>query len=87
MNAETKISQPLVLDARPRSAVSTAVGLIGLAILFVWTAVSRSYGMAGPLAALTALGCTHVQGFLLGRPLPAAQATALLLSRGGCAPG
>lgn len=39
------------------------------------------------LAALTALGCTHVQGFLLGRPLPAAQATALLLGRGGSAPG
>jgi protein-S-isoprenylcysteine O-methyltransferase Ste14 len=55
MNAETKISQPIVLDARPRSAVSTAVGLIGLAFLIAWTAVSRIYGMAGPLAALTGL--------------------------------
>ena len=55
MNAETKIAQPLALDARPRSAVSTAVGLLGLLALIAWTAISRTYGMAGPLAALSAL--------------------------------
>ena len=30
-------------------------GVVGLAGLFAWTAVARAYGMAGPLAALTAL--------------------------------
>ncbi|MFM9978991.1 MAG: protein-S-isoprenylcysteine methyltransferase [Sphingomonadaceae bacterium] len=36
---------------RPRSAVSTGVGLAGLAGLFAWFAVARHFGMAGPLAA------------------------------------
>jgi protein-S-isoprenylcysteine O-methyltransferase Ste14 len=31
------------------------VGVVGLAALLTWTAVSRSYGMIGPLAALTAV--------------------------------
>jgi len=44
-----------VHDPRPRSAVSTMTGLVGLAGLFAWTAVSRAWGMQGPLAALTAL--------------------------------
>jgi protein-S-isoprenylcysteine O-methyltransferase Ste14 len=42
-------------DPRPRSAVSTGVGLAGLVGLLLWTAVARMYGMAGPLAALVAL--------------------------------
>lgn len=37
---------------RPRSAVSTGVGLAGLAGLFGWFAIARSFGMAGPLSAL-----------------------------------
>jgi len=55
MNAEVKIDRAAVHDPRPQSAVSTMVGLVGLAGLLGWTAVSRSFGMAGPLAALTAL--------------------------------
>ena len=42
-------------DPRPKSAVSTMTGLVGLAGLIAWTAVSRLFGMEGPLAALTAL--------------------------------
>jgi len=42
-------------DPRPRSAVSTGVGLAGLFGLLLWTAVARAYGMVGPLAALVAL--------------------------------
>jgi protein-S-isoprenylcysteine O-methyltransferase Ste14 len=38
---------------RPKSAVSTGVGLAGLAGLFTWFAVARTIGMSGPLAALT----------------------------------
>src|SRR5437868_6287043 len=42
-------------DPRPKSAVSTMCGLIGLAGLFLWTAVAWAYGMEGPLASLVAL--------------------------------
>ncbi len=40
-------------DPRPKSAVSTGVGIAGLAGLLTWCAVARWFGMAGPLAALT----------------------------------
>jgi protein-S-isoprenylcysteine O-methyltransferase Ste14 len=55
MNAETKIEAKLRADPRPKSAVSTGVGLAGLAGLFAWTAPALYFGMAGPAAALTAL--------------------------------
>ncbi|WP_294328582.1 isoprenylcysteine carboxylmethyltransferase family protein [uncultured Sphingomonas sp.] len=40
-------------DRRPASAVSSGVGLAGLAGLFAWVAVAWHYGMDGPYAALT----------------------------------
>lgn len=39
-------------DPRPISAVSSGVGLAGLAGLFAWFAVARHYGMDGPSAAM-----------------------------------
>lgn len=39
-------------DPRPRSAVSGATGLIGLAGLLGWVALARVWGMDGPFAAL-----------------------------------
>lgn len=50
-HANTPPLQVPVAD-RPRSAVSTGVGLAGLAGLFAWIAVARWYGMDGPFAAL-----------------------------------
>lgn len=44
-----------IADPRPASAVSSGVGLAGLAGLLAWIAVSIRYGMSGPLSALTAL--------------------------------
>ena len=55
MNAETRIAPELRHDPRPRSAVSTGVGLAGLAGLLTWAAIARSFGMAGPLSALCAM--------------------------------
>ncbi len=55
MNAEVKIAPDARHDPRPRSAVSTMVGLVGLAGLALWVVAARAYGMQGPLAALTAL--------------------------------
>ena len=40
---------------RPRSAVSTGVGLAGLAGLIGWLLIARHYGMNGPNAALTSV--------------------------------
>jgi len=51
----TPMEPPATEDPRPASAVSTAVGLVGLAGLIAWVAVSRAFGMEGPLAALVAL--------------------------------
>jgi hypothetical protein len=42
-------------DPRPKSAVSTMTGMVGLAGLFGWVAVALAYGMEGPLAALAGL--------------------------------
>ncbi len=47
-------------DPRPKSAVSTMVGLVGLAGLIGWTAMARAFGMTGPLAALSALAACGV---------------------------
>lgn len=54
MNAEVKLS-PVGHGTRPQSAVSGAVGLVGLLGLLSWTVIARSFVMAGPFAALTAL--------------------------------
>lgn len=47
-------------DPRPQSAVSTRVGLAGLAGLLLWVAVARWYGMDGPYAALVNLAACGV---------------------------
>ncbi|PWG01907.1 methyltransferase family protein [Sphingosinicella humi] len=55
MNAESRIQAGALRDARPRSAVSTGVGLAGLAGFLAWIVVARAYGMAGPAASLIGL--------------------------------
>jgi protein-S-isoprenylcysteine O-methyltransferase Ste14 len=55
MNAESKIDASTRLDPRPRSAVSTGVGLAGLAGLALWVAVARAFGLEGSHAALVGL--------------------------------
>lgn len=52
MNAHTMIVAEAVPATRPRSAVSTGVGLAGLAGLAAWILVARHYGMDGPLSGL-----------------------------------
>jgi protein-S-isoprenylcysteine O-methyltransferase Ste14 len=55
MNAEVKIATDTRHDRRPRSAVSTGVGLAGLAGLLGWVAAARSFGFSGENGALLAL--------------------------------
>ena len=45
---------PMVADPRPRSAVSTGVGLAGLVGLAIWMAVARYFHMYGPFSAVAA---------------------------------
>jgi hypothetical protein len=40
------------VSTRPKSAVSTGVGLAGLAGLLAWFAIARTFGMSGPYSAL-----------------------------------
>ncbi|MDB5700003.1 MAG: protein-S-isoprenylcysteine methyltransferase [Sphingomonadales bacterium] len=44
------MSHPIL--TRPKSAVSTGVGLSGLAGLLLWFVVARTYGLSGPMSAL-----------------------------------
>jgi protein-S-isoprenylcysteine O-methyltransferase Ste14 len=54
LNPSLQAAAALRHDPRPRSAVSTMTGVVGLIGFLAWTAVARFYGMEGPLAALTA---------------------------------
>ena len=51
------MTEPCLSDPRPRSAVSSAVGVAGLAGLLAWVAAARYFGMQGPLAAIFAVLC------------------------------
>jgi protein-S-isoprenylcysteine O-methyltransferase Ste14 len=55
MNAETKIESEVAIDPRPRSAVSSMVGVVGLLGLFAWVVVARMFEYSGPNATLGAL--------------------------------
>jgi hypothetical protein len=55
MNAEVKIAPELRLDPRPRSAVSTGVGVAGMAGLLAWVVVARSFGFSGEASAMAAI--------------------------------
>jgi protein-S-isoprenylcysteine O-methyltransferase Ste14 len=55
MNAEVKIEPQLRQDPRPRSAVSTGVGVAGLVGLLAWVATARSFGFSGESGAMLAL--------------------------------
>ena len=52
MDAETVKAPEPVADPRPRAAVSSMVGIVGLAGLFAWVAVARMFEYSGPKAAL-----------------------------------
>ncbi|HEY7808846.1 MAG TPA: DUF1295 domain-containing protein [Allosphingosinicella sp.] len=58
MNAQTDKVEEAEADPRPRSAVSSGVGVAGLLGLFAWVTVARLYEYSGPNAALCAfLAC------------------------------
>ena len=68
MNADAEFATETRDDPRPRSAVSTGVGLAGLAGLVAWVVAARAFGLAdenGALLALLACGVPMVLWSLL----------------------
>ncbi|WP_206518587.1 methyltransferase family protein [Stakelama tenebrarum] len=53
MYHDTALAAPAKADPRPRSAVSGAVGLVGMAGMITWVVIARTFGMDGPFSALT----------------------------------
>lgn len=60
MHHDTKFARAQPADPRPKSAVSTGVGVAGLVGLLAWVAVARWFGMDGPYSALVNLACCGV---------------------------
>jgi diguanylate cyclase (GGDEF)-like protein len=75
-----------VLEPRGRQMIEA---LVALATSCDMVTVAEGVETPGQAAALRELGCTLLQGYLLGRPMPADQASALLRSptAGQFAPG
>ncbi|HEX8414341.1 MAG TPA: protein-S-isoprenylcysteine methyltransferase [Sphingomicrobium sp.] len=55
MYHDTLLAKATQADPRPKSAVSTGVGVAGLVGLLAWIALARTYGLDGPYAALVNL--------------------------------
>lgn len=55
LKSDLRIDRALISDPRPKSAVSTMTGVVGLAGLIAWTAVARAFGMDGAYSALVGL--------------------------------
>jgi protein-S-isoprenylcysteine O-methyltransferase Ste14 len=60
MYHDTTLAAQARADHRPRSAVSTGVGLAGLAGVLAWIGIARWFGMDGPYAALVNIACCGV---------------------------
>jgi protein-S-isoprenylcysteine O-methyltransferase Ste14 len=52
MYHDAALAAQVKADPRPRSAVSSAVGWVGLAGMVAWIAIARAWGMDGPYSAL-----------------------------------
>lgn len=60
MYHDTALANQAKADPRPKSAVSTGVGLAGLVGMICWLAVARHYGMDGPFSALVNLAACGI---------------------------
>ena len=52
MYHDPKLAAEAKADPRPRSAVSTGVGMAGLAGMTLWTAIASIYRLDGPYSAM-----------------------------------
>jgi diguanylate cyclase (GGDEF)-like protein len=82
-----KLDQSFIRDAeRNPGDVAITRAVITMAQSLELAVVAEGVETQAQLDLLLSLGCTMVQGFLLGRPLPAAETAALLRQKGAAAP-
>jgi EAL domain-containing protein (putative c-di-GMP-specific phosphodiesterase class I) len=74
-----KVDRSFVADDTPRG-VALLSAIVGLCRGAGLTAVAEGVEKPSQLARLRALGCGQAQGFLFGRPAPAAEVAAMLTS-------
>jgi len=70
-----------------QDAEAIVTAMVGLAQGLGLLVTAEGVETVAQRARLTELGCTHLQGYLLGRPQPPEQATRTLLAQSGIRPG
>jgi predicted signal transduction protein with EAL and GGDEF domain len=78
-----KIDRSFVIDLERPGARAIVQAIIDLARALGMETTAEGVEEQSQLATLRAQGCTYMQGYLLSRPVPASQVTALLSQRQG----
>ena len=73
-----KIDRSFIDQIAIQSNAAIVTAVIGIAEALDLEVVAEGIETESQLAAVTALGCHHAQGYLFSRPVPVAEATALL---------
>ncbi|HMN53439.1 MAG TPA: EAL domain-containing protein [Sphingopyxis sp.] len=80
-----KIDQSFVLGAADKSSMNAAIisSIVGLATALDMETTAEGVETHDDLALVRALGCSHVQGYIYGRPMELGEVLALLREGGG----
>lgn len=80
-----KIDQSFVLGAADPSSMNAAIisSIVGLATALKMETTAEGVETHDDLALIRGLGCSHVQGYIYGRPMELAEVLALLRDGGG----
>ncbi|MBE1530162.1 diguanylate cyclase (GGDEF)-like protein [Sphingopyxis sp. OAS728] len=80
-----KIDQSFVLGAADPSSMNAAIisSIVGLATALKMETTAEGVETHDDLALIRGLGCSHVQGYIYGRPMDLAEVLALLRESGG----
>jgi diguanylate cyclase (GGDEF)-like protein/PAS domain S-box-containing protein len=80
-----KIDQSFVLGAADPSSMNAAIisSIVGLATALNMETTAEGVETHDDLALIRGLGCSHVQGYIYGRPMELAEALVLLRDSGG----
>jgi len=80
-----KIDQSFVLGAADKSSMNAAIisSIVGLATALKMETTAEGVETHDDLALIRGLGCSHVQGYIYGKPMPLDEVMSLLLNNGG----
>ncbi|PZQ22223.1 MAG: diguanylate cyclase [Sphingopyxis macrogoltabida] len=80
-----KIDQSFVLGAADQNSMNAAIisSIVGLASALDMETTAEGVEMHDDLALIRRLGCSHVQGYIYGRPMDAEEVVALVGAGGG----